>query len=184
MRKVIVFVLVMLSFSLHALEVEGVKLPDTMQLGESKLVLNGAGTRSKFFIDLYVGSLYLQKKNNVSNDVINAEEKMVIRLDITSSMISSEKMTKATLEGFENATNDNISPIKTEIDKFMSAFSEEIKEGDTFGFAYVPTEGVVVTKNGTIKETISSKPFKRALFGIWLSDDPAQDSLKEKMLGR
>jgi len=48
MRKVIVFVLVMLSFSLHALEVEGVKLPDTMQLGESKLVLNGAGTRSKF----------------------------------------------------------------------------------------------------------------------------------------
>jgi regulatory protein YycH of two-component signal transduction system YycFG len=120
----------------------------------------------------------------VSNDVISAEEKMVIRLDITSSMISSEKMTKATREGFENATNDNIFPIKAEIDRFMSAFSEEIKEGDTFEFAYEPTEGVVVTKNGMVKETISSKHFKRALFGIWLSDNPAQDSLKEEMLGR
>jgi len=184
MRKVIVFVLGMLSLSLHALELEGVKLPDTMQLGESELVLNGAGTRSKFFIDLYVGSLYLQKKSNVSNDVISAEEKMVIRLDIISSMISSEKMTKATREGFENATSDNIFPIKEEIDQFMSAFSEEIKEGDTFEFVYEPTEGVVVTKNGMVKEVISSKPFKRALFGIWLSDNPAQDSLKEEMLGR
>jgi hypothetical protein len=62
MRKVIVFVLVMLSLSLEALELEGVKLPDTMQLGESELELTGAGTRSKFFMDLYVGSLYLQKK--------------------------------------------------------------------------------------------------------------------------
>jgi len=184
MRKVILFVLLTLSFSLHALEVDGVKLPGTMQLGENELVLNGAGTRSKFFIDLYVGSLYLQKKSSVSSDVINAEEKMVIRLDITSSLITSEKMTDATFEGFENATNGNISSIKAEINQFMSAFSEEIKEGDKFEFAYAPEEGVVVTKNGTLKETIVSTPFKRALFGIWLSDKPAQDSLKEEMLGR
>ena len=48
---------------------------------------------------------------------------------------------------------------------------------------YEPGKGVSVIRNGTVKVTVEGLDFKKALFGIWLSDDPIQDSLKEEMLG-
>ena len=42
-----------------ALEVEGVDIPETMAVQDMQLRLNGAGIRSKFFFNLYVGALYL-----------------------------------------------------------------------------------------------------------------------------
>jgi hypothetical protein len=38
---------------------------------------------------------------------------------------------------------------KTEIDKFISFFRDEISKDDVFDIAYLPTRGVVVYKNGT-----------------------------------
>ena len=39
----------LLGWNANALEVAGVKLPDTAQVGAQELVLNGAGIRTKFF---------------------------------------------------------------------------------------------------------------------------------------
>ena len=108
---------------------------------------------------------------------------MAIRLHIISSMITSKKMEKATREGFEKATGGNIEPIKIQIEEFISVFKEEIKEGYIYDLIYVPGKGVQVTKNGELRSTIGGLPFKKAMFGIWLSDKPAQKSLKKAMLG-
>ncbi|PCI70270.1 MAG: chalcone isomerase [Piscirickettsiaceae bacterium] len=185
MRKLLgcLFVLMVVPMSVHALEIEGVTLPETKQLGEKSLMLNGAGTRSKFFLDLYVGSLYLQSKSSNASRVVSADEAMSIRLDIVSSFITAEKMTKATLEGFEDSTGGNMSAIKPQIDQFLSAFKEDINEGDSFEFIYEPNKGVLVLKNDVNKGVIEGLAFKQALFGIWLSDDSVQTSLKEDMLG-
>lgn len=185
MRKVLVclFVLMVIPMSVHALEIEGVTLPETKQLGDHSLMLNGVGTRSKFFLDLYVGSLYLPSKNSDASSIVSADELMSIRLDIISSLITAEKMTNATLEGFDNSTGGNMSAIKAQIDQFLSAFKKDINEGDSFEFIYEPNKGVTVLKNDVSKGVIEGLAFKQALFGIWLSDDSVQTSLKEDMLG-
>ena len=64
------------------------------------------------------------------------------------------------------------------------AFSDDIIEGDTFEFVSTTNEGVVVSKNGTHQVTIASIEFKQALFGIWLSDHPVKEGLKNNLLGR
>ena len=93
-------------------------------------------------------------------------------------------MTNATVEGFENSTHGNTEPLRTEIDKFLSTFAEPIKEGDIFDFIYTPGTGVKIIKNGTTAQTIDGgDAFKEALFGIWISNKPAQKSLKKEMLG-
>lgn len=99
-------------------------------------------------------------------------------------MITSDRMTEATLEGFEASTNGDMASIQSDIDQFMAVFKEEIKEGDVFDLVYVPGEGVKVRKNNEDKGIVGGLEFKKALFGIWLSDEPAQNSLKKKMLGR
>ncbi len=178
--KIISLLLVFFSISLGA-KIGSVDMPDSLQNG---LMLNGAGIRSKFFFDLYVGGLYLKNKSSDALHVINSDEPMAIKLHITSSLITSEKMTNATLEGFENSTHENMEPIKAKIDKFIDVFKEEIKDGDIYDFIYLPKDGVKIYKNSKLITTIKGLKFKKALFGIWLCDKPAQESLKEKMLGK
>ena len=50
------------SFAVTAMEIEGVDIPDTLSPPNSDitLVLNGAGIREKFFMDIYIGARILQ----------------------------------------------------------------------------------------------------------------------------
>ncbi len=130
-----------------------------------------------------MGGLYLKEKSPDSKAIIEADEPMAIRLHIVSSMVTSKKMEKAWREGFEKATGGNIEPIKVQIEELISVFREEIKENDSYDLIYVPGKGVQVSKNSEFRTTIGGLPFKKALFGIWLSDKPAQKSLKKAMLG-
>ncbi len=178
------FLLLTLSVSSHAAEVAGVSIPDTTKAGDTSLVLNGAGVRSKLFIKGYVGSLYLPQKSTDASAIINADTPLVIRLDITSGMVTADKMRKAILEGFENATDGNTAPVQQGIDSFLNVFRNKVSKGDTFEFIYLPGTGTRILKNGTEQVTIPGLDFKKALVGIWLSDKPAQESLKKAMLGR
>lgn len=174
----------LLSTSLQAAEVAGVDVPDTLKTAEAQeLKLNGAGVREKWLMDLYVGALYLKQQEKDAVKIIKDESDMAIRLHMVSNLVTSEKMTSATLEGFEHSTHGNTAPLKTEIDAFLSTFKEPIKKDDVFDLVYVPGEGVKIYKNNELKNTVAGEAFKQALFGIWLSDEPAQKSLKAEMLG-
>jgi len=180
--KTILCFLLLLGVSSNAKTIGDVTLPD--KLSNPPLVLNGAGVRSKFIFDLYVGGLYLQNPTKDAEEIINADKPMAIKLYITSSLISSDKMKNVTMEGFEKSTKGDMKPLKEKIDKFIDVFKEEIKGGDSYTFLYIPNEGVKIYKNGKLASTIKGLDFKKALFGIWLCDEPAQESLKEEMLGK
>lgn len=167
-------------------EIAGIEMPDKITTtADTELQLNGAGVRTKWFMDLYVSGLYLQGTETDAEAILSADEAMAIRLHMVSGLITSEKMTEATLEGFENATHGETAPLQAEIDQLLSAFGVPIEKGDIFEFVYAPGTGIQIIKNGNVAQTISSdNAFKRAFFGIWISDKPAQKSLKYEMLGQ
>lgn len=162
----------------------GATIPNNVSFEGEKLILNGVGVREKFWMDMYAGALYLNAKSSNANTILNADEPMAIKIHIVSKLISSDKMIDAVTEGFENSTNGNVAPLKTEIDKFISFFRDEISKDDVFDIVYLPSKGVVVYKNGNEQGTIKGKEFKKALFGIWLSNKPADKKLKDGMLGK
>lgn len=51
-----------LAISSQALEVKGVKVDETAQVGGAALELNGAGVRTKMIFKVYVAALYLGQK--------------------------------------------------------------------------------------------------------------------------
>ena len=118
--------------------------------------------------------------------IVSADEPMAITLHIISDKITSDRMVEATEEGFEHSTGGNTAPLKESIDAFMAFFREPIANGDVFEIGYVPPSGEIrVSKNGEPKGAVpGGLPFKRAVFGIWLGDKPAQKSLRDQMLGR
>ena len=164
--------------------IEDVTLPATIKTKTNSkiLILNGAGLREKYFMDLYVGGLYLTAKSTNADAIIKADEPMAITIEIVSSMISSEKMIDAIEDGMEKSTNGNTSALSEEIKAFKSAFSETIEVGDVYYLIYTPGDGLTVYKNDKKIQTIKGLKFKQAAFGIWLCDDPADEDLKEGML--
>ena len=165
-------------------KVAGVSVPNTVSFEGVDLTLNGAGVREKYWMDMYAGALYLDKKNADANGIVNGNQPMAIKLHIVSKLISSDKMIDAVTEGFDNATDGKTSKISSEIKQFIGYFSEEIKQNDIFDMAYIPKDGVKVYKNNKLLGTIKGVEFKRALFGIWLSNKPADKDLKAAMLGK
>lgn len=162
----------------------GVTFSNSVTFEGEKLALNGVGVREKFWMDMYAGALYLNKKNEDANAIVSANEPMAIKLHIVSKLITSDKMIDAVNEGFENATGGKTSAIASDIAKFKSYFSEEIKKNDVFDMVYLPNKGVNVYKNNKLLGTIPGMEFKKGLFGIWLSKNPADKDLKKAMLGK
>ncbi|MFT5054789.1 MAG: hypothetical protein ACI97X_001819, partial [Oceanospirillaceae bacterium] len=157
----------------------------TMKAGDNNISLNGGGIRKKLFFKLYTGGLYLEEKTEDADKIMNADKGMAVKLQITSSMISSENMSEAINEGFGKSTKDNTAPLKDKIAQFVATFGkEEIVEGNVFDIVYVPGKGVESYKNGKLQSTIEGMDFKKALFGIWLCSEPADEDLKEGMLGK
>lgn len=185
MQKTILLLLTIASFQWAnaQLTLSGVTLPKKILVGEVPLQLNGGGIRTKYFMDMYVIGLYLKTPSKEADKIIEANDYFSLKLQIVSSLITSEKMIAAIKEGFENATNKNTAPIKKQIDEFIAAFKDEIKKGDVFDIFYVPNKAVMVVKNGKAMAKIEGFEFKKALLGIWLSEKPADKDIKKALLG-
>lgn len=160
---------------------EGISPTLTVDSGE--LVLNGDGLRKKAFVSLYRCGLYLEQSGSDAAAIISADAPMALRIVIQSRLISSKKMQTAMTDGFNKSTGGNTAAIADKIELFQSGFSDEIVKQDKFDLIYQPGNGVEVVKNGESKVTVGGLDFKQALFGIWLSDDPVQKSLKKALLG-
>ncbi len=158
------------------------KLPDSIQAGDQRLVLNGSGVRTKAFMELYTAGLYLLQPNSNSAAVIAAEETMALRIKITSTFVSQSSLVDSLEEGFKNATGGDTREIRAEIDQFRECLKGDVKKGDVIDMIYLPQHGVVVNKNGKYVGVVAGGKFKRALFGIWLSNKPADNSLKQALL--
>ena len=158
-------------------------IPRSIDYQNSKLILNGQGTRIIFFMKVYEGSLYLESKSANAEKIINNNAPMAIRIDVTSTMVTADAMIKALNDGLEKSTGNNTAPISAEINQLSSSFESGVTSGDYYEFIYLPESGTNVLKNHEFVDSIPGLAFKKAFFGIFLSDNPIQKNLKKAMLG-
>ena len=158
-------------------------VPQTIEFEGSNLILNGQGTRVVFFMKVYEGSLYLENKNSDADEIMNSNAPMALRIDVTSEMVTADAMKKALSEGLEKSTNNNTSHILDEIEQLSSSFNSDVASGDFYEFIFIPKIGTHVLKNNELVELIPGFDFKKAFFGIFLSNNPIQKNLKKAMLG-
>ncbi len=162
--------------------IAGVDFPAKLSVNEKTVIYNGGGLREKYTIDLYAGALYLRRPSMDASKVIDQDVEMAIRIVLVSAKVTRDKFVESVKEGFEKsdrgkATEENIAD-------FMQFYTDAFKEGDLITIKYEPGKGVLFSKNGKLRGTIKGLPFKQALFGIWLGNNPADSSLKDDMLGK
>ena len=167
--------------------VNGVQVPRTLEFKGKTLALNGLGERSKFFTDLYVQALYLTKYSSDAKQILDSETEMAITLHITSSLISSKKLSKALVKGMEKSVGtEGMLKFNKEITELEALLSvENTKIGDIYELTFNSLdESLWITKNKSYTGNIKGIEFKKAFFGIWLSDNPVDKDLKDALLGK
>lgn len=186
MRALRIFcLLVLLAASAQAqMKINGVTLPAKLTCDKEELLLNGGGLRKKMLFKVYVAGLYLKSKSKNGQEICQVDRPMAIRLQITSSMVNSKNLAEAVREGFTASMSGKTVPLQDKIDTFIRIFDKEkIKEGDVFDMCYVPASGVMTYKNTKLQGTIAGLDFKKALFGVWISDHSIDDNLRDGLLG-
>ncbi len=181
-RIFMAFVLVLLStVQSPAVEVAGVHLDQAVAVHGQHLKLNGYGVRKKFFVKVYIGSLYASKRLNSAAEALNDGGDKVIRMNFLHSKVEKEKITEAFNEGFANNSPDLAG--SPEVKKFLSLFTADFNRGDIVDLALGADGSVAASHNGRSLGSIPSPRLARAVLAIYLGDKPADETLKKGMLG-
>ena len=179
------FFLTFFSMTAQARQLDDVTLPDsvTIEGTDVKLQLNGMGYRTKFVFDIYVGALYTESKVE-SRDAVQALKgpKRVV-MHMVYDEVEREKITNGWNDGFEENNSDGqLVKLQARLKTFNSYFPD-LKKNDVLYFDYIPDTGTRVTINGEVKGDVEGADFNAALLDVWLGEEPADDDLKDAMLG-
>ncbi len=166
-----------------AAELAGVALPDPLEKGGAKLVLNGLGLREATIlkVDVYVAGLYLEKKTSKAADVLGADEVRFIDLRFVRH-VGKADLVKAWNEGFSNNSPGTAGKLVGKLSQLTGAMTD-IAKGESMTFLYVPGKGTTVAIRGKDVTTIEGPDFARAMFACWLGPKPPNAELKEGLLG-
>ena len=168
---------------IQAKEVAGVSLAERIELAGQPLVLNGAGVRSKFFFDIYVGALYLPEPARDPETIYAMSGPKRVLMNIRYKALSKEKLVAAWTEGFEaNLSRVELERLLVAIERFNALFTD-VKQGDWLTVDLLSGQGVRVSLNGEVLGTVTEAALKSALLRIWLGDEPADEELKRALLG-
>lgn len=170
--------------SATALTLEGVVVADTVPVANTSLTLNGAGVRTKLFMSIYVGALYLPAKANTLPGVLAQTGPKQLALHFVYKKLPPEKLVAAWNEGF----NANLSPVEltalaASIRQFNQWFTQEAVQGTVYRINEIPGVGTQLWINDQLKGTIAEAGFYPALLQIWLGAKPVTTELKQALLG-
>lgn len=173
--------LLALAFSLgaNARTVAGVSVPESATVGGQTLALNGAGLREKYFIDIYVGALYLPTPTRVAQEAIDSDVPKRVVMHFIYAVPKDDLA--ATLQESLALSPDAAVAMKSY--PTFAGWMEDVGPGDQIVLDYVPGVGTTVTVKGKKKGTIAGVEFMRAIWGIYLGPTPPSASLKKGMLG-
>jgi hypothetical protein len=167
-----------------ALVVAGREVAESVQVGGAKLVLNGAGIRTRFFFKVYVGALYLRSRSGDAAAIVSADEPKCVRVLFLRD-VTRDTLKAAYHHGIErNTPSARVPELEAKLDKLSELLPEQIKSGSELVVAYVPGEGTTISTGDGARGTVEGREFAEAMFRTWLGDHPADESLKEAMLGR
>jgi len=173
------------SMTAAAKKIGDVVIPDSLALpnGGHALSLNGAGIRKKFFMDIYIGALYLPARTADSTAILADTGAASVLMHFVYKEVGRDKI----IDGWNDGLRENISQTEFQalagrLEKFNALF-KTVRKGDVIRIDYNPATGTEVRINDEWRGSVEGNDFFRALLRIWLGEHPVSNSLKHEMLG-
>ncbi|MDP5238078.1 chalcone isomerase family protein [Uliginosibacterium sp. 31-16] len=176
-----------LSASALAMDVAGVSFEEKTRLGDSELVLNGAGMRNKLVFKAYAMGLYLPQKIDTAAGVLASKGPRRIQL-VTLRDLTAEQLADALIEfvhkNHSAAELEKLNPRIETLRGIMLGIGKA-PEKTRIRLDYFPASGTrVYVGNEQKGADIPGEDFYAALLKIWLGEHVPQESLRDALLGR
>jgi len=168
-------------------EVAGVKYESAVQIGNARLLLNGAGIRYKAIFKVYTAGLYLGAKAATTEAVLAAPGAKRMHIVMLRDIDANELGKLFTRGMQDNSPREEFSKSIAGTIRLSELFSakKKLAAGESFSVDYVPGQGTMVLINGKASiEPIKEPEFFSALLRIWLGHAPADAQLKDALLGK
>lgn len=168
-----------------ALDVVGVKVEERAQVAGKELVLNGAGIRTRLFFKVYVAALYAEKPAKEAAALIAGPGPRRIVLSMLREL-DADTLYGALEEGLRNNLSEaERAALKPSIDALGATMRGigKVVPGDTVTLDF-SAEGLTIGHNGSPRGKIADEKIGPAVLKIWLGEKPAEESLKQALLGR
>lgn len=181
-RVLLVIVLLLLATGASAMEVGGVVVEPSVSLDGQVLKLNGSGIRKKLFFKVYVGSLYATRRLATPAEVLNDSGGKLIRMKFIHSKVERTKITDAFSEGLSG--NAPKVAGSGEARMFLSFFTDDFVKGDTVDLALGADGSITARQNGKVLGRLRSPDLAHGILAIYFGPKPADEELKQGMLGK
>ncbi|MFG6413522.1 chalcone isomerase family protein [Roseateles sp. DC23W] len=175
-----------------AMRYEDQDFPDTLQLGGSTLVLNGAGKRQVAIYPMYLAALYLPQKASSPAEVYSQTGPKRVELRIVIPLVkdvSTQEFVKAIDKGVRrNSSEAELAAVAERVRQFNATIGEvgRVKKGDVLVIDYLPAQGGTrLTVNGKVwGKPVEGQDFYTAFLKVFLGDKNSDERLRSGMLGR
>jgi hypothetical protein len=177
----VIFAVVLVPASVvQSAEIEGVRFPEQLQMGEAQLQLRGTGLlRYRTVFKAYVAALYLGEGAQTDDVLGDVPRRLEIEYFWA---IPADRFVQATVEGISrNVDAETLEDLQPRIARF-NALYEDIEPGDRYSLTYLPGRGTELGLNGQPKGVVAGADFASALFSIWLGPNPLNDTLRRQLL--
>jgi hypothetical protein len=188
MRKqtaLIAFILLFSCTLANARNIADVDIEDTYIVpgSDATLQLNGAGIREKFFMDIYIGALYLPGATPDAAAILGDNQAASVLMHFLHSEVSKQKIVNGWNDGLrDNLDTEQMAALAPRLERFNNLF-HTVHKGDVVRIDYLPESGTNVRINGEWRGAVEGNDFFRALLRIWLGSNPVSESLRQAMLG-
>ena len=164
-------------------KIAGIEVTDSYQIDRQSLLLNGAGVRSKLFVKVYVGALYVGKTSNSPAAILAAPGAKSMQMTMLYKEVEAGKITQGWDDGFEaNLTDAELKALEDRLKKFNALFPT-LRKGDIVRMDYSPDTGTRLSINDKQLGRIEGADFFDALLKVWIGEHPADKNLKKGLLG-
>lgn len=167
------------------MDLAGVKVEDSAMVGDTKLQLNGAGVRFKFF-KIYVGELFTTKKVSSLDELIAAPGPKRLKMTFLRE-IDSASFGKLLTRGVEdNVPKNQMAKLVPGLMRMSEIFTlnKSYAAGDVITMDWIPGTGLIIVGKGKQQgEPFADPEFFKGMMSIWFGPAPGDWKLKDAMLG-
>ncbi len=163
-------------------ELAGVKMDDTLALGDRQLVLNGLSVRTATFlkVKVYVIGLYLEVRSQDPRAIIESRQRKRVVMHFVHD-VGAHDLRKGWRDGFEKNARD-LDAVRSRL-AALEAAMRNVEKGERLRIDFVG-EDVEIRFGDQWVATIEGNDFQQALLGCWLGPKPLTQELKAGMLGK
>jgi hypothetical protein len=162
------------------------KFEPTVQVQGTQLLLNGAGTRYKVILKVYDMGLYTSKKVNTPEELLALAGPKRLQFTALRELPGTD-LGRLFIKGLaENSPKETVQKHTISTTRFIEIFSGKSKlvPGDSFAMEFLPGKGTQFYILGKPQgDPVGDAEFFSMVLKIWFGNSPADNSLKDALLG-